>query len=115
MKNRSINFLFAALIAGALAPAVFVLPAQAEKLPEVHHVHIKSFKFDPPEITVKNGETIEFDNQDYAPHTATADDKSFDTGTLKNGETKRITVSKIGTIDYHCTFHPMMKAKIIIQ
>ena len=47
-------------------------------------------------------------NQDSAPHTATAEDGSFDTGTLEEGKLKSETFKQAGTYDYICQIHPDM-------
>ena len=43
-----------------------------------HIVTITNFQFVPAEITVNVGDTIKWINQDFIPHTATADDNSWD-------------------------------------
>lgn len=65
-----------------------------------------NFVFQPTTITIKVGDTITFDNTGQAPHTATADDGSFDSGNLDAGAkytTKPFTTA--GTIPYSCTYH----------
>lgn len=65
-----------------------------------------TFVFEPATITIKVGDTITFDNTGQAPHTATADDGSFDSGNLDAGAkftTKPFTTP--GTIPYSCTYH----------
>lgn len=77
-----------------------------------HMVEIKGFAFSPNTLDVVVGDTITFTNNDGAPHTATALDGAFDTGTIKRKKSAQITVSAAGTHDYKCKFHPAMKAKI---
>ncbi len=77
-------------------------------------IAIQNFAFSPATITLKAGDSITWTNQDAAPHTATADDGSFDTGSLANGQSKSITFSKSGTFTYHCSVHPSMKATIVV-
>src|SRR5438105_13999614 len=48
-------------------------------------IEIKDFAFSPATLTVKVGDTVTWTNQDSAPHSATADDSSFDTGVLSKG------------------------------
>lgn len=83
-------------------------------------VQIKSFKFGPPAITVAAGTKITWTNTDGAAHTATSGtspngDGTFDTGAIKKGESKSVTVSKPGTYAYFCAFHPFMKATVIVK
>ncbi len=82
---------------------------------KVVKVDIKDFKFDPPAITVKKGSKIEWTNDDSANHTATADDSSFDTGTIEQGKTIAETFSTPGTFTYHCDFHAFMTATVKVK
>lgn len=88
---------------------LLALPALAAD----HIVVIKGMKYDPPLIEVAVGDTITFTNEDAAPHTATATDGSFDTGRLNRGESATVTIEGVGTFDYICTVHPMMKAQVV--
>ncbi len=78
-------------------------------------VKIVSFKFMPPTITVKQGGSVAFPNNDSAAHTATADDRSFDSQTIGIGKSKTVTFSKAGQVPYHCDFHPFMKGTIVVK
>ncbi len=79
-------------------------------------VTISDFKFAPASLTVKSGAKVAVTNDDSAPHTATADDgHSFDTGTLDQGSTQTISVTKPGTYAYHCTVHPYMKGTFVVR
>jgi LPXTG-motif cell wall-anchored protein len=77
-------------------------------------VTISDFKFEPKSITVSVGTTVTWTNQGPTAHTATADDGTFDTGTLTKGATGRFTFNKAGTYKYHCTPHPFMKASVTV-
>jgi plastocyanin/uncharacterized membrane protein len=76
-------------------------------------VILKTLSFQPAELKVRPGETVEFKNHDIFAHTVTADDGSFDSGLIQPGGTWKLTVSKPETIAYHCTPHPNMKAKLV--
>lgn len=78
-------------------------------------VRIKDFKFLPEDVTVDAGTTVRWTNADSAPHTATADDASFDTGDLRQGKTGEVTLSDPGTYAYFCEFHKFMRAKITVR
>ena len=83
-------------------------------------VQIKDFLYDPEPLSVAVGTKITFTNQDSAPHTATSGpsptaDGVFETGTLKKGQSKRITVIKAGTFAYYCAIHPFMKGTVIAK
>lgn len=62
-----------------------------------------------PAIVAPRSQII-WDNKDFAPHTATALDGSFDTGTIQPGASGLVVVPSNGTIPYHCTIHPWMTA-----
>lgn len=77
-----------------------------------HAVAIQGMKFAPANLTVAVGDTVTFTNMDAAPHTATANDGSFDTGRLNRGESATVTINSAGTFDYICAIHPAMKGQI---
>lgn len=77
-------------------------------------VEIKGFAFNPDTATVKVGTQVTWTNKDSAPHSATADDGSFDTGTLTQGESFTFQFNTPGAYTYICTHHPSMKATIIV-
>jgi plastocyanin len=74
-------------------------------------ITIHNFNFGAP-ITVKVGASITVKNTDTTAHTVTADDMSFDTGHIQPGKTATITVSKAGTIKFHCDIHNYMTGSI---
>jgi plastocyanin len=80
-----------------------------------HRVDISGFEFSPSELTVKVRDTITWVNRDIAPHTATADDDSWDTGTLNTNEEVTLLVTAAMITEYYCRHHPMMKATITIE
>ena len=80
-----------------------------------HIVEIKSFKFEPNTLIVQPGDTITWINRDIAPHTATANDKSWDTGRLKKGQQYKLVVTAEMSKDYFCRYHPHMKSRLEIR
>lgn len=99
----------------AEAPAPAPTKATAAAAGNAHRVAITGFKFDPPELTVRVGETIEWVNADFVAHTATADDQGFDTGTIAPGASARVTVKTKGTVPYFCRFHSAMKGLLKVD
>jgi plastocyanin len=76
---------------------------------------ISNFAFDPPSMTVKVGTKVTWMNQDSATHTVVADDgKTFTSGGIAQGQTYSFTFTTAGTIPYHCSVHPQMKATIVV-
>jgi plastocyanin len=73
----------------------------------------KVWKFEPAEITVPAGTNVIWRNTGDQPHTATADDGSFDSGNLSNGKAFSQVISK--SVTYKCTPHPWMTGKITVS
>jgi len=80
-----------------------------------HSVSMVGFKFAPAQLEVHVGDSVEWINRDFVAHTATADDKSFDTGKLAAGASKRLTMTRAGTFPYTCHFHSGMKGTLVVQ
>lgn len=78
-------------------------------------VSISGFAFQSANLTVKAGATVTWTNKDPMAHTVTADDGSFDSGTMKTDATYSHTFTKAGTFSYYCSPHPFMKATVIVQ
>ena len=100
----------------SLMTALLSLPVLALARPAraaTHTVVIKNFKFDPDVLNIAAGDTVVFENQDGAPHTATG--SGFDTGRLNRREKGEVTITKAGTHDYICALHPRMKGRIVAK
>jgi plastocyanin len=78
-------------------------------------VSIKNFAFDPPNATVAPGTSVTWVNDDQVPHTATANDGAFDSGTLQPGQSYSFAFDKPGTYTYHCNIHPDMTATVSVS
>ena len=89
-------------------------PAATPSAPDT--IVIKNFTFMPASLTVAPGTKITVINQDQAPHTVTAGDKSFDSRTISGGQRGEITApTKPGSYPYICTIHQYMKGTLIVQ
>lgn len=75
-------------------------------------VEIVDFAYDPDPVTIQVGGKVIWKNEDAAPHTATADDGSFDTGTIEQGKIKSETFKQAGTYSYFCEIHPTMHGTV---
>jgi len=93
----------------AFMPATFSMPVYAA----THRVTISQVAFQPAEIKAAIGDTIEWTNADFVTHTATGKDGEFDLN-LPKGAKKSAMVTKAGTINYYCRFHPNMHGKISV-
>jgi plastocyanin len=78
-------------------------------------VAIEGFKFVPARLEVAVGTTVVWTNRDQVVHTATADNRSWDSGLIQPGATWRRTFDRPGTYPYHCTPHPFMKGVIVVR
>lgn len=83
-------------------------PAPSGEAQRSEKVEIVEFTYQPDPVTVQVGGKVIWQNEDTAPHTATADDGSFDTGTLERGKLKSETFKQAGTYPYFCEIHPTM-------
>jgi plastocyanin len=91
---------------GGNAPAPSGDAVRSEK------VEIADFAYDPDPVTVEEGGKVIWINEDSAPHTATAEDGSFDTGTLEEGKLRSETFKEAGTYEYVCSIHPDMHGTV---
>jgi plastocyanin len=78
-------------------------------------VKLSGLRFQPQSLTVHVGDRIQWLNDDLVPHTATAADKSFDSGDIAAGQSWTFVARKTGTVDYACRYHPMMSGRLIVQ
>lgn len=78
-------------------------------------VEIKGFAFNPATVSVSVGTTVTWTNNDSTAHTVTADDGSFQSGTLDPGKSFSFTFTKAGSFSYHCEFHPNMTATVTVK
>ena len=75
---------------------------------------IRDFAFHQQTITVAQGATVTWTNQDSSTHTVTADDRSFTSGPLAQGRTFRHTFRGPGTYAYHCEIHQYMTGTVVV-
>ena len=78
-------------------------------------VTIADFSFTPATLTINQGDTVTWVNNGPTPHSATANNGSFNTGILKAGQSGSHTFAQAGTFSYYCQPHPYMKATIVVQ
>ncbi|HVI43199.1 MAG TPA: cupredoxin family copper-binding protein [Anaerovoracaceae bacterium] len=112
-RQLFISLLIVTLIIGISGCGAAKNEAPSTPAPDKNTVIIENYKFQPAEITIKSGDTITWINKDSMKHTATGD--SFDSGLLGKDESFQQQFDEIGTFDYHCTPHPYMKGKVIVE
>jgi len=96
------------ILAGSLGPS------SATK-PKSHTISIGDIKYLPATLIVRAGDTVVWKNDDIVPHTATAKNKSFDSGNIEPGASWSYVAKKKGTYLYDCTYHPNMRGKLIVR
>ena len=91
-----------------------VTPPSATGLPVVF---IRRFTYIPAQIHVRAGQSVAWVNceEDGTPHTATANDASFDSGLLNPNDAYVRSFPSAGTVPYHCGLHPFMKATVVVK
>jgi len=109
LRTRITRALGGGIVAAALVGAGTALAADQA-------VAISGFSFAPGSVTVNVGDTVTWTNSDAQAHTATADDASWDTGTISgSGGTGAVTFSTAGSFPYHCAIHPTMTGTVTVQ
>ena len=79
-------------------------------------VSIVEFTYEPAEISVAPGAEVTFDNEDEAKHTATAEDESFDTGSIDGGGSGTLRApDQPGTYGFVCDFHANMNGTLVVE
>lgn len=83
-------------------------------LPDGEPYTVSGYAFTP--LTVAPGQVIEVVDGDGEPHTLTAADGSFDTGSFDAGTPGTFTApDKPGTYDFTCEIHPSMMGTLTVQ
>ncbi len=87
-------------------------PAPSGEAVRAAKVKIVDFAYSPDPVRVQVGGKVIWQNEDPESHTATAEDGSFDTGTIDEGKLKSETFKKAGTYAYVCSIHPQMHGTV---
>jgi plastocyanin len=79
-------------------------------------IQMLDFAFEPAELEIAAGTTVTWTNVGGQPHTATAEDGSFDTGVLTTDRSASHTFTEPGTYPYVCTLHEnTMQAVLVVM
>jgi plastocyanin len=97
--QRSIGYLLITVLALCLGLPT-VAAAQA-----LSAISVQDDLFDPAQVQTSSGATLTWSNAGTEQHTITADDASFDSGTINPGDTFAFTFAAQGTYPYHCQIH----------
>ena len=79
------------------------------------NVTVSQKRFNPPEVSARPGQEVLWVFRDGPEaHTVTADNNSFDSGKVTEGEF-RLVFDQPGSYSYHCAIHPEMKGRVIVH
>jgi plastocyanin len=81
----------------------------------LNQVVMENFSFAPAVLTIKAGTKVTWINRDDVPHTATENDKRFNSGTMDTGGEFSFVFDSPGTYSYFCALHPRMTGQIIVK
>jgi len=97
--------------------SVIFLPGctQQPVTPGENTVLIENLAFKPSSLTIENGTTVTWINNDGVDHTVVEGNELFSSGTLTNGQNFSYTFTTTGTYNYFCSIHPDMRGNIIVQ
>jgi plastocyanin len=99
-------------VATGAAPEAESETAPSGQARKAEKVEIVEFTYSPDPVVVQVGGKVTWRNDDNPPHTATADDGSFDTGIIETGKQKSVTFKEAGTFTYYCTVHKFMHGTV---
>ena len=88
---------------------------EAPRKVRTHQINIRAFQYIPARVTVAAGDTVIWINEDAVPHTATAADRAWDTGSIGSKESGQVVMSQRGESVYVCAFHPNMSSTLVVQ
>jgi len=76
-----------------------------------HEVGQKNNAFSVKALKVKVGDSVSFKNEDPHFHNvfSLSEIQPFDLGSYPQGQAKKVTFSKPGTVEVECAIHPAMK------
>jgi plastocyanin len=121
MKKYLVFTIFAILAAVLMLPGTSCSTSKTTALGSAtttassNTINIVNFTFTPGTLTVKAGTTVTWANNDTTTHRPTSDNGVFDSGDLAPGATFSFTFNNTGTFSYHCSIHPYMTGKVIVQ
>jgi plastocyanin len=107
----------AMLVVAASAATTAILRVPSAEAAEARRVviDIRAFKFDPRTVTVEPGDILVWKNRDIVPHTATANDRRWDSPSIETGGEWETTITESMAGGYTCRFHPSMDATLMVN
>ena len=77
----------------------------------------KDKQFSKKALNIKVGDVVEFRNSNPFAHNifSLSDTKSFDLGSYPQGQSKKVTFEKAGSVEVECSIHPSMQMAIEVE
>lgn len=108
----SIAVLTVGLLFVSLVLTSFKTPDLNQNTPTKHIVTIYQMKFEPENIKVKKGDTIEWVNKDFVPHDITEISSKWASKPLSQGDKFSKVITK--DFEYFCSIHVVMKGSVAV-
>lgn len=97
------------------APAARAFPALPAAAGDTVRAAMRQLAYEPARIEVRAGATVTWTNDAPLAHTVTADDRSFDSGTIEAGARWSRTFTTPGSYPFHCSPHPFMRGVVVVR
>ncbi|HEY4696097.1 MAG TPA: cupredoxin family copper-binding protein [Candidatus Hydromicrobium sp.] len=83
-------------------------------------IEMRNSRFSPETVTIKQGTTVTWVNEDLSSHTITSGERNnesgiFDSGNISSGGSFSYTFNDKGTFNYFCKLHPGMEGTIEVE
>ena len=78
-------------------------------------VRISGMRFEPANLTVKPGTTVNWVQGDRMPHTVTGKGNDLRSNTLQMNQSYSHTFNESGRYEYACDFHPSMQGVVKVM
>jgi amicyanin len=78
-------------------------------------VRVEGFAFKAPTVRVQKGTTVRWVNRDAAPHSVAAQNGSFASRNLRQGQSYARRFTRPGSYEYLCGVHPQMKGRVVVR
>jgi plastocyanin len=77
-------------------------------------VVMQNISFSPRDITITQGTTVTWTNNDTITHNVIGSNGGPSSGSIAPGGTYSYTFNTVGTFPYACTFHPVMTGTVTV-
>ena len=106
----------ASLLTGLIVAATGLLGTAAPAHAASHAVVIRQYAYSPPSLSVQQGDTVTWTNEDTVAHDVmvTSGPASFHSPMLAKGQSWSFTFATAGSYGYVCSVHPDMTATISV-